>query len=138
MVLKNTILEGATKHRRLSPFTTDAACQLDVLRHDGHTLGVDGAQVGVLEQTHQVGLSSLLQSQHCGALEAQVGLEVLSNLTDQALEGQLPDQQLSGLLVLPDFTQSHGTGPVAMGLLHTTGSGGGFASCLGGQPEWCN
>ena len=133
VVFKNTILEEAAQPSCLSPLATDAACQLDVLRHDGHTLGVDGAQVGVLEQTHQVGLSSLLQSQHCGALEAQVGLEVLSNLTDQALEGQLPDQQLSGLLVLPDLTQGHGTGPVAMGLLHTTGGGGGLASCLGGQ-----
>jgi hypothetical protein len=38
----------------LSALATDAACQLDVLWHDGHALGVDGAQVGVLEQTHQV------------------------------------------------------------------------------------
>jgi len=36
----------------LSTLTTDAAGQLDILWHDSHTLGVDGAQVGVLEQTH--------------------------------------------------------------------------------------
>ncbi len=93
--------------RHLSTLATDAAGQLDVLGHDGHTLGVDGSQVGVLEQTHQVGLSSLLQGQDCTALEAQVGLEVLGNLTHQALEGQLADQQLSALLVLADLTQSH-------------------------------
>ena len=45
----------------LSTLATDTAGQLDVLGHDGHTLGVDGAQVGVLEQTDQVGLASLLK-----------------------------------------------------------------------------
>ena len=35
---------------RLSTLATDATGQLDVLRHDGDALGVDGAQVGVLEQ----------------------------------------------------------------------------------------
>ena len=36
----------------LSTLSTDTAGQLDVLGHDGHTLGVDGAQVGVLKQTN--------------------------------------------------------------------------------------
>ena len=60
---------------------------------------MDGAEVGVLEQAHQVGLAGLLQGHHGGALEPQVGLEVLGDLADQALEGQLADQQLGGLLV---------------------------------------
>ena len=41
---------------RLGALATDAAGQLDVLWHDGHTLGVDGAKVGVLEEANQVGL----------------------------------------------------------------------------------
>ena len=112
----------------LSALTTDAAGELDVLGHDGHTLGVDGSQVGVLEETDEVGLSSLLEGQDGGGLETEIGLEVLGNLTDEALEGELADEQLGGLLVLTDLTESDGTGPVAMGLLHTTGSGGGLAS----------
>ena len=84
-----------------SALATDAAGQLDVLWHDGHSLGVDGCQVGVLEEAHQVGLSSLLEGQDSTALETQVSLEVLGDLTNQALEGQLPDQELSALLVLP-------------------------------------
>jgi hypothetical protein len=36
-------------------------------------------------------------------------------------------------LVLADLTQSHSTRPVPVRLLHTTGSWGGFTSCLGGQ-----
>ncbi|KAL4852787.1 Histone H4 [Chlorella vulgaris] len=116
-----------------SALAPDAACQLDVLGHDGDALGVDGTQVGVLKQAHQVRLGSLLQRQHGAGLEAQVGLEVLGNLTNQALEGQLADQQLRALLVLADLTQGDGSRPVAMRLLDATGGGGRLAGGLGGQ-----
>ena len=33
----------------LGALSADTAGELDVLGHDGHTLGMDGAQVGVLE-----------------------------------------------------------------------------------------
>ena len=33
----------------LGALATDATGQLDVLGEDGHTLGMDGAEVGVLE-----------------------------------------------------------------------------------------
>ena len=45
----------------LSTLATDPSGQLDVLWHDGDTLGVDGAQVGVLKQADQVSLRCLLQ-----------------------------------------------------------------------------
>ena len=121
------------KAGRLSTFSTDAASQLDVLRHNGDSLGMNGTQVSVLEQAHKVSLGSLLKSQHSGGLETQVGLEVLSNLTDQTLEGQLPDQELRALLVLADLTKSHGSRPVTMRLLDATGGRGRLASSLGGQ-----
>ena len=38
----------------LGTLATDTAGKLDVLGHDGDTLGVDGAQVGILEETDQV------------------------------------------------------------------------------------
>ena len=117
----------------LSALSADTACQLDVLWHDGDALGVDGAQVGVLEETDEVGLGRLLQSHDGGALEAEVGLEVLGDLTDQALEGQLADQKLGALLVSPDLTEGHGTGTIPVGLLHTTGCRRALASGLGGQ-----
>jgi hypothetical protein len=60
---------------------------LDVLGLDGDTLGVDGAQVGVLKERDKVGLNGLLESTDSGGLEAQVGFEVLGNLTNQSLEG---------------------------------------------------
>ena len=60
---------------------------------------MDGAEVCVLEETNQVGLTGLLKSHHSRALEPQVSLEVLGNLTDETLEGQLADEQFSRLLV---------------------------------------
>ena len=115
----------------LGALSSDSASQLDVLGHDGHTLGVDGAQVGVLEQSNQVGLSGLLQSSDGRGLEAQISLEILSNLTNQSLERQLSQQQLSGLLVSSDLSQGHGSGAEAVRLLHSSGSGTSLTGGLG-------
>jgi len=117
----------------LCTLSTDPPGQLDVLGHDGDTLGVDGAQVGVLKQTNQVGLASLLQGTDGGGLEPQISLEILGNLPDQPLEGQLADEQLGGLLVTPDLTESDCAGPVAMGLLDTSGGWRRLPGSLGGQ-----
>ena len=78
---------------------------MDVLGHDGDALGVDGAQVGVLEEGDQVGLRGLLQGKDGLGAEAQVVLEVLGDFAHQALERQLADQQLSALLVLANLTK---------------------------------
>ena len=78
----------------LSSLSTDPPGELDVLGHDGDPLGVDGAQVGVLKQTNKVGLAGLLESHHGGALEAEVGLEVLGNLPHQTLEWKLQETVL--------------------------------------------
>ena len=117
----------------LSTLSTDTASQLDVFWHDGDTLGVDGAEVSVLKQTNQISLAGLLKGHDGRALESQIGLEILSDLTDQTLEGELADQKLGGLLVSPDLTESHGTRSVPVRLLHTPGGGSGFASSLGSQ-----
>ena len=117
----------------LSTLATDPPGQLDVLGHDGDPLGVDGAEVGVLKEANQVGLAGLLEGHDSRALEPQVGLEVLGNLPDQALEGQLADEELSGFLVPPDLTEGHCARPVPVGLLHATGGRGALPGGLGGQ-----
>ena len=81
-------------------------------------------------------------------MQLTVGLEVLSDFTDQALERQLADQKLSrpvcqpralqesrhSLLVTTDLSESHGTRSVSMRLLDTTSGGGrGLAGSLGGD-----
>src|SRR5699024_9327901 len=117
----------------LGSLATDASGQLDVLGHDGDSLGVDGAEVGVLEESDEVRLGRLLQSHDCRRLEAEVGLEVLRDLANETLEGQLADEKLRALLVATDLTQSHRSGAVAMGLLDSSGGGRRLASGLGGQ-----
>ena len=119
--------------RRLRALATDAAGELDVLRHDGHSLGVDCSQVGVLEEAYKVSLSGLLKGKDGRSLEAEIGLEVLGNLTDKALEWQLADEKLSGLLVTSDLTESDSSRSVSVGLLDTSGGRSGFAGSLGGE-----
>ena len=118
---------------RLGTFPADSASQLNVLRHDGHSLGVDGTQVGVFEKTHQVCLASLLQGHDSRPLEPEVRLEVLSDLTHKPLERQLADEELSALLVPTDLTESDRPGAVTVRLLDTPGGRGGLASSLGGE-----
>jgi hypothetical protein len=117
----------------LRALTTDAAGELHILGHDGHAAGVDGAQVGVLEESHQVGLRRLLQGQDGGSLEAEVVLEVLGDLADETLEGQLADQQLGGLLVTADLAESDGARAVTVRLLHSSSRGRALAGGLGGE-----
>jgi hypothetical protein len=102
-------------------------------RLDGDTLGVDGAQVGVLEEGDEVGLDGLLESTDGGGLEAEVRLEVLGDLTDETLEWELSDQELGGLLVPTDLTESDGSGLVSVGLLDTSGGWCGLSGGLGSK-----
>ena len=79
-----TTRDGIDAH--LSTFTTDSSGQLDVLRHDGYSLGVDGAQVGVLEQADQVGFRGLLQvpserMANCDSVRDSVEIRCRSNET---------------------------------------------------------
>ena len=99
---------------------------------------MDGAEVGVLEEGDQVSLRGLLESADGVRLEAEVGLVVLGNLTHEALERELADQELGRLLVATDLTESDRTRSEAMGLLDTSGrgtrrGGGRLARGLGGD-----
>jgi len=114
-------------------FPADSASELDVLGHDRNALGVNRAQVGILEKTHQIRLRRLLKSSNCSRLEPQVGFEILRDLPHQPLEGKLADQKLRRLLVPSDFSERNGTGPVTMRLLDATGGGGALPGGLGGQ-----
>jgi len=53
-------------------------------------------------------------------MDALAHLEVLRDLTDETLEGQLADEELSRLLVATDLAKGDRSGTEAMGLLYTT------------------
>ena len=56
-------------------------------------------------------------------LAEEAYLEVLGDFTDEALEGELADEELGRLLVATDFTEGDGSGTETMRLLDTTGRG---------------
>jgi len=135
------------------PLAPNSTRKLEILGRDGDALGVNGRQVGVLEQSHEIGLARALQRHDGVRLELQVGLEVLRHLAHQTLERELAAEELGPLLVAADLAQGDGAGsvrkemgewccgccrwvsnkPVAMGLLHAASGGDGFACRLGGQ-----
>ena len=100
---------------------------MHVLGHDSHALGMERAEVGVLEEADEVSLGRLLEGKDGGGLEPEVavvaGLVVLGDLSNESLEGDLADEELGGLLVLADLAESDGTGPVAVRLLLQTTDG---------------
>jgi hypothetical protein len=101
----------------LGALSSNATAQLDILGHDGHTLSMDGSQVSVLKESHQVGLGSFLEAQNTSRLESKVGFEVLGDLAGKALEGQLANEEIRRLLVAANFAQGHRAWAVAVRLL---------------------
>ena len=99
-------IEGS---RHLGTLATETTGELNVLRLDGDTLGVDGAKVGIFKEGDKVGFDRFLEGTDSGGLEAEVRLEVLGDFTDQTLEGELADQELGRLLVTTDLAKSDGT-----------------------------
>ena len=69
-------------------------------------LGMDGTQVGIIEQPNKVSLCCLLETQYCRRLEPQVCLVVLGDLPHQPLERQLSDEQRCVFLEVTDVIQS--------------------------------
>ena len=56
--------------RHLRALATETTSQLDVLRLDGDTLGVDGAEVSVFKEGDEVGFNGFLEGTDGGGLEA--------------------------------------------------------------------
>ena len=119
--------------KELCSLATDSSCQLNVLWHDGDTLGVDGAQVGVFEEADEVGFGGFLEGRDGGRLEPEVSLEVLGNLTDETLEWELTDEELGRLLVSTNLTESDGSRTVSVWLLDSAGGWRRLSGSLGGE-----
>jgi hypothetical protein len=93
---------------------------LHVFWHDGHSLGVDGAEVCVFKETNQVGLGCFLESEDGGALESQVSLELTSDFSNESLERKFSNQEFSALLESSDFSESNCAWSESVGFLDTT------------------
>ena len=94
---------------------------------------MDGAEVDVLEETDEVSLAGLLQGHDGRALEVQIGLEVLRNLTNETLEEQLADEKLGALLVTTDVMESDCSRPVTVRFLDSYGGRCALSGRLGSE-----
>ena len=98
-------------HYYLSTLATNAARKLRVLGHGGNALGMSGAQVGVFKHSNKACFGSLLKGKDGSALETKISCIlpitscVLSDLTSQALERSLANQQVRRLLAFPNLSQ---------------------------------
>ena len=117
----------------LVPFASNPHSKLDIPLHDGDTVSVDGAKVGILEETDKVSFGGFLESSDGAGLEPKVTTESGGDFSDEPLEWELPDEELSALLVLPDFSEGDGTWAESVLLLGTLGVNdwGGLAGSLG-------
>lgn len=115
----------------LSTFAANSTSELNVLWHDGNSLGVNGTQVSVFEESDEISLAGFLKSHDGRALETQIRLKILCDFTDETLERQLANQQFSALLVTTDLAESHRSRPVTMWLLHASCGRSALPGCLG-------
>ena len=94
---------------------------------------MDGAQVGVLEKTDEVGLGGFLEGKNGGSWNLRSVLKSCAISLTSLWNGSISDEKIRGLLVTSDLTKSDGSGSVSVRLLHTSGGGGRFTRSLGGE-----
>lgn len=106
---------------------------MDIFGHNRHSLGMNSAEVGVLEEASEIGLRGFLECQDGVGLESEIRLVIPSNLTNQFLERQFLDEEIGRLLITANLAKGSDSGSVAMGLLGSTSSRCWPASGLSGQ-----
>ena len=94
---------------------------------------MDGAQVGVFEESNEVGFRGFLKGEDGAALESELGFDVVSDFSDESLEWKFSDEEVSRLLVSPDFSEGDGSWAESVGLLDASGGGGSLSGSLGGK-----
>ena len=81
---------------------------------------MNSAQVGVFEETNEVGLGSLLDRHQGRALETHVHPHFDDNFTDEALEWKLADEEFGSPLISTNLSQSDRSWSVPVRFLDTT------------------
>ena len=82
---------------------------------------MDGAEVGVLEETDHVSLRGLLEGKDSRGLESEVVSELRGNLSDESLEWEFSDEELSGFLESSDLSEGNSSWSESVWLLDSTG-----------------
>ena len=103
MALKRTGCCEEEGGRLSVSFTSDTSHQLDISRHNHHSFRVDGTQVGVFKESHQIGFSGFLQGYYHRGSKSYIYFESLCNFSDQSLERQFLYQKVGTSLVVLNF-----------------------------------
>lgn len=74
--------------------SSDSSGQLHVPNHDSDSLSVDGAKIGIFEETDEIGLGGFLESKDGLGLESNVVLDLSSEILHNSLERKLPDEEV--------------------------------------------
>ena len=72
----------------------DPSGEEQVAALEGHALGVESAEVGILKNACEVSLGGLLKGDECLGLEAEIVVEAVADLTDDPLEGRSWDEEV--------------------------------------------
>ncbi|CAL6031176.1 Conserved_hypothetical protein [Hexamita inflata] len=113
---------------------TNSGGELHVWHHDGDTLGVFSAKLGINEQVDEIVFSGFLESLDGKTLETDVVLVVVLNkFTDELGEWELTDQKIGGLLILLDFSSGDCTLLGTSDLLDTLAGTSGLTDGLTGD-----
>ena len=117
----------------LVTFAADPLSKLDIPLHDSNSVSVDGAKVGILEEADEVSFGGFLEGSDSAGLESEVTAESGGDFSNEPLEWELPDEEVSALLVFPDFSEGDGTWAESVLLLGTLGVNdwSGLAGSLG-------
>jgi len=113
---------AVVSHSALEALPAKATCELNVLGHDRDAAAVDCAKARVSEEVDHVCLGSLLDREDSARLETETFFASHGDLTNEALERCLAQQQFRALLVAADLTKGDGAGAVAEWLLHAAGT----------------
>ncbi|XP_030301208.1 uncharacterized protein LOC103531178 [Calypte anna] len=112
VALKRAFGLGGGRAGDSGALAADAPGQLDVLGHDGDALGVDGAQVGVLEEPHQrrISRSATVPGRYrCGFFTPPVaGALLRAALVANCLRGAFPPVDLRAVCFVRAITTTSG------------------------------
>jgi len=84
---------------------------------------MNGAEIGVFEESDQVSLGGFLESQNGRRLESGLGSNFVGDILNESLEGKFSDQKFGGFLELFDFSGGDGSRSEFVRLLDSSGLG---------------
>ena len=104
--------------------TSDSASQIEVFLHDCNSWSMNGAQVGIFEETSQIALSGFLKCKEGLRLESELSIDTVTDCSDESLEWSFSEHEGNGLLVSLYFSEGNSSGSESSGFLDSSLSSG--------------